>query len=70
MALSIGSVVFRVTDASDEQPVSDGMRSLLGQNAFQDWLDEQTLALNFDGLSDDDIRWVIGALGEITRGAG
>ena len=70
VALSIGSVVFRVTDASDEQPVSDGMRSLLGQNAFQDWLDEQTLALNFDGLSDDDIRWVIGALGEITRGAG
>ena len=70
VALSIGSVVFRVTDASGEQPVSDGMRSLLGQNAFQDWLDEQTLALNFDGLSDDDIRWVIGALGEITRGAG
>lgn len=50
---TIGSVVFRVTDGPSEQPVSEEMRRLLGQSAFQQWLDERSVEVVYDFTQGD-----------------
>ena len=62
IATLIGSVVYRVTEESESQPVDDGMRRLLAQNAFQEWLDAQAVGAA-SHLTREDIDWVTRTIG-------
>ena len=62
IATLIGSVVYRVTEESESQPVDDGMRRLLAQNAFQEWLDVQAVGAA-SHLTREDIDWVTRTIG-------
>ncbi len=64
VATSIGSIVYRVTDRSPDQPVDEAMRALLAQNTFQEWMDAQTAGLFFN-LTADDNNWVLRSVGAI-----
>ena len=55
---TIGNVVFRVTDGPSEQPVSEEMRQLLGQGAFQQWLDERSAEVAYD-FTQGDGEWAL-----------
>ena len=63
LVTTIGSVVLLVSDGPSEQPLDQEMRDLLGQTAFQEWLNEQTLALvTLLELDFDDAQWVVDQL--------
>lgn len=64
VATSIGSIVYRVTDRSPDQPVDEAMRAVLAQNAFQEWMDAQTAGLFFN-LTSGDNNWVLRSIGAI-----
>ncbi len=56
VATSVGSVVYRVTDRSDSQVVDEDMRRLLGEGAFQAWMNEQSLGVTLN-LTAGDVAW-------------
>ena len=63
LVTTIGSVVLLVSDGPSEQPLDQEMRDLLGQTAFQEWLNEQTFALvTLLELDFDDAQWVVDQL--------
>ncbi|MCH8849097.1 MAG: peptidylprolyl isomerase [Chloroflexi bacterium] len=63
LVTTIGSVVLLVSDGPSEQPLDQEMRDLLGQTAFQEWLNEQTLELvTLLELDFDDAQWVVDQL--------
>ena len=62
IATLIGSVVYRVTEESESEPVDDGMRRLLAQNAFQEWMDAEGAEAE-SYLTREDINWVIRTVG-------
>lgn len=61
---TIGSVVFRVTDGPSEQPVSKEMRRLLGNRAFQQWLDERSVEVVYD-FTQGDGEWTLRQLEDL-----
>ena len=62
IATLIGSVVYRVTEESESQPVDEGMRQLLAQNAFQEWMDAEAAGAT-SYLTREDIDWVVRTIG-------
>ena len=61
-ATTVGSLVFRITEESAEQPVDEGMRQLLAQDAVQLWMDERSVGLLYY-LTGDDVQWVLRQVG-------
>ena len=60
IASSIGSVMFVVTDGPSEEPLTEEMRALTTETAFQTWINDQVSEIvSGDGLSDDDTQWVL-----------
>ena len=63
LVTTIGSIVLLVSDGPSEQPLDDDMRDLVGQTAFQEWLNEQTVELVRGARLDfEDAVWVINQL--------
>lgn len=61
---TIGSVLFRVTDGPSEQPVSEEMRRLLGNRAYQQWLDERSVEVVYD-FTQGDGNWALRQLEDL-----
>lgn len=61
LTTSFGSVLLKVTQGPEEQPVSETMRGILGNNAFQEWLNEKVTAADVGtpDLTSGDVEWVI-----------
>ncbi len=62
VAASFGTLVYRVTEKSDDQLVDEGMRGLLARYAFQNWVNEQSAGVEVD-LTDDEREWVYRDIG-------
>ena len=63
LVTTIGSVILLVTDGPSERPLDQDMRDRVGQTAFQEWLNEQTVELvNLLEFDLDDAEWVLGQL--------
>ena len=58
---SLGSVLVRVTQGPDEQPITDTMQTILGQNHSQAWFEEKfgLAEVGTLDLTSGDIDWVI-----------
>ena len=61
LTTSFGSMLLKVSDGPEEQPINDAMRTLVGNADLQEWLDAQVVEAVVEdlGLTPDDSTWVV-----------